>query len=154
MRVVKEIKTVYVAGPYSKGDVEANVLAAFDCAHALMDAHLLPFVPHSCHHMHLRRNRDYEEWMAWDFAWLAKCDALLRMLGDSPGADREVEFAKAHGIPVFTDLSELLRVAKLSALDATIPCDECSGGCFDGCEQLNRWREWRDAEVKKRGLGS
>lgn len=36
-----------------------------------------------------------------------RCDALYRMEGDSPGADREVEFANMHNIPVFFDIDDL-----------------------------------------------
>ena len=36
-----------------------------------------------------------------DFVWLRQCHAMIRLEGRSPGADREEEFAIAHGIPVF-----------------------------------------------------
>lgn len=50
----------------------------------------------------------YEKWLDMCFVQLAKCDALFRMAGESKGADREVEFAKEHGIPVFYNLDSLV----------------------------------------------
>jgi hypothetical protein len=47
-------------------------------------------------------------WYEWDLHALLKCDALLRMPGISVGADREVEFARAHGIPVFDDVPAVM----------------------------------------------
>ena len=45
--------------------------------------------------------KGYEQWMKLDLAWLDKCDALLRLPGESPGSDREVDAAKERGIPVY-----------------------------------------------------
>ena len=36
---------------------------------------------------------EYETWMEYDLAWLGACEALLRLPGHSPGADREVRYA-------------------------------------------------------------
>jgi hypothetical protein len=38
---------------------------------------------------------------------LARCDAVLRVGGASQGADQMVEVARAHGLAVFHDLSEV-----------------------------------------------
>ena len=95
------MKYVYVAGPYTNGDVAANVALAMELADDLLDRGHAPYVPHLSHYLHLYQLRPYEDWMDLDFAWLAKCDCLLRIPGESPGADREVEFAKDHDIPVF-----------------------------------------------------
>jgi hypothetical protein len=108
-----KIKTIYVAGPYSKGDIEKNVREAFRYGHEMFDLGLMPFVPHSCHAMHQFRNRGYEEWMAWDFVWLEKCDALFRIPGESPGADREVARATELRIPVFFTLQDLKRYLRV-----------------------------------------
>jgi hypothetical protein len=42
-----------------------------------------------------------EHWLAWDFQWLSVCDALVRLPGESKGADREVAFCAERGVPVF-----------------------------------------------------
>jgi hypothetical protein len=101
------IKTVYIAGPYSGGNTEDNVRAALMAAHAIMDLGATPFVPHLSHYLHLLRPRSYEEWMDYDFVWLDRSDALLRLPGISPGAEREVKRMQALNRPVFHTLATL-----------------------------------------------
>lgn len=97
---------VYVAGAYTS-DPEGNTQIAIKVSHALMDMGHTPFCPHLCHYMHLQRSRDYEEWLRYDFLWLAKCDVLVRFKGNSPGGDREEAFAAKLGIPIlFLDQEE------------------------------------------------
>lgn len=108
------MKHVYVAGPYTADDhegVELNVERAIDTGNRLLDAGLWPYVPHLSHYQHLRQPRHYETWMELDFAWLRKCDALLRLAGKSSGADREVKLAGEIGIPVFHSVEEAIRWA-------------------------------------------
>lgn len=45
--------------------------------------------------------------MKYDAEWLLACDAVLRIPGDSAGADREVEMAKSANIPVYYTVEEL-----------------------------------------------
>lgn len=101
------IKTVYIAGPYSGGNVEDNVRAAMTAAHAIMDLGVTPFVPHLCHYLNLMQERGYEDWMDYDFVWLDRSDALLRLPGISPGAERELKRMQALGRPVFHSMASL-----------------------------------------------
>ncbi len=43
---------------------------------------------------------------------IERCDAVLRIPGESRGADLDVQRARALGLRVFTDLSEIPRVAE------------------------------------------
>jgi nucleoside 2-deoxyribosyltransferase len=97
---------VYIAGPYSSGDVEANVEEAMAAAAALIEAGAAPFVPHLSHYLHARRPQPYEVWIEIDLAWLEGADALLRLPGHSPGADIEVGAALKRGILVFHSLED------------------------------------------------
>jgi hypothetical protein len=40
---------------------------------------------------------------------LAHCDAVLRLPGDSTGADQDVATARRRGLPVYHDLAEIPR---------------------------------------------
>lgn len=100
---------VYIAGPYSLPDPSANVGKAIDVADTLLSLGFAPYVPHLSHHWNERRPRRYEDWIALDLLWLDRCDAVYRLPGNSPGADKEVEYALANGIPVYHDLRTLLR---------------------------------------------
>ena len=101
------MKRVYVAGPYTHGDVAVNVRNAYDAARQLADAGFAPFVPHHTHFWHLIFPRPYEDWLKLDLAFLPVCHALLRLPGKSSGADGEVKAAEEAGIPVFHDLQTL-----------------------------------------------
>ena len=102
------MKTVYVAGPITKGDQFLNVRRAFDAGQVLLDAGFAPFVPHATCFWHMIHEGDYEAWLAYDFAWIERCDALLRIPGESAGADREVAYALSLGLPVFFDPFDLV----------------------------------------------
>ena len=92
---------IYVAGPVSKGDQFLNCRAAYIAAAELMAAGHEPFVPHLSFPIHMLAPQEYERWMQWDFAWLAQCEAILRLDGESPGADREVAEAERLGLALY-----------------------------------------------------
>jgi len=100
---------IFLSGPYSHGDVFANVQQAERVGAELIALGFAPFIPHLYHYLHVVNPIDYERIMAVDQAWLAQADGLLRMPGYSPGADREVAFAQSRGIPVFHAIHDLCR---------------------------------------------
>ena len=99
---------VYIAGPYTKGDVVVNVRNAVLAADRIFDAGHLPYVPHLTHLWHTVSPHPWEDWMRLDMGWLPACDALVRMPGESTGADLEVEQARNLGIPVFDGVDAFL----------------------------------------------
>ena len=104
---------VYVAAPYTKPDPVHNthlVIAAVD--QIIDDGVVTPIAPHLTLLWHLVRPRPIEFWYAYDLATVARCDAVLRLPGESSGADKEVDFAKGRGIPVFLDRDSLYRWAR------------------------------------------
>ena len=103
------IARVYVAGPYTRGDVAVNVRNAYGAANRLADLGFAPFVPHATHFWHMMFPRPYEFWLDLDAQFLPFCGALLRLPGDSSGADKEVALARSLDIPVFTEIAELGR---------------------------------------------
>lgn len=93
---------VYIAAPYTAPDPAENTRRAVQAGAALLDSDLvIPVVPHLTMLWHLIAPRPYEEWIAYDRHLLRRCDALVRLSGDSPGADEEVAFAGELGLPVF-----------------------------------------------------
>jgi hypothetical protein len=104
--------TLYVAGPLT-GDFETNVQQAIIVGNTLMDLGLTIYLPHLSYYFHKQKYRNYEEWMHHCFIWITKCDALYRMPGPSPGADREVEYAFANEKPVFRTIQEVKQWALL-----------------------------------------
>lgn len=98
---------VYVAGPYTKGDVAVNVKNAIVAGDNLRALGFTPFIPHLTHFWHLVQAHNIEYWYAYDMEWLEKCDAVFRLPGESKGADAEEARARELGIPVFTSFAEL-----------------------------------------------
>lgn len=59
----------------------------------------------------------WDKWLAFDESIISRLDIVYRLLPDpagrtSSGAEREVRYAKRHGIPVVTSEMELRRVAR------------------------------------------
>jgi hypothetical protein len=100
---------VYVAGPYTKGDVVINVRKAIEAADQLAALGHYPFIPHLSHFWHLVAPHKYLFWIEQDLAWLNKCDALLRLPGESKGADLEVATARKLGLKVYTSIVDIPR---------------------------------------------
>jgi hypothetical protein len=98
---------VYIASPYTKGDVAVNVKRQLDMADQLMTLGYAPFAPLYSHFQHMAHPRPYQDWIAIDLEWVTACDVLLRLDGDSSGADGEVMYAAAHGVSVVYSVEEL-----------------------------------------------
>jgi len=101
------MKYIYIAGPISKGDQFLNVRKAIDAAHEVSLMGLIPFIPHQNFLWHMFHPKPYEVWMDYDFDWIRRCDALLRIPGENSGSDREVAFASKLGLPIFLSLDQL-----------------------------------------------
>lgn len=105
---------VYIASPYTIGDVAKNVHVSFEMANRLrMLKNVLPIAPLRAHFEHLLYPQEYETWMAEDYEYVMMADAVLRLSGESAGADREVAWAHAVNIPVFLCIGDLIHQMKL-----------------------------------------
>jgi hypothetical protein len=93
---------IYVAGPYTKGDVVINVRNAIMVGNNLRSLGHTPFIPHLTHFWHLVQPHNIDYWYKYDLEWLEQCDALFRLPGESAGADKEVARAGELGLPVYT----------------------------------------------------
>lgn len=102
------MKTVFIASPYTLGDVGVNVKTTMDVADELMDLGFNPFIPLLYHFQHITNPRPYEDWIKIDLEWLSKCDCVLRLIGESSGADGEVARAKELGIPVYYNIGDVV----------------------------------------------
>lgn len=97
---------VYVAGPYSGGDVAVNVRNAMAVGNEVIAAGYTPIVPHLSHFLHMAAPQPYEVWIKMDLELLRRCDCLVRFVGDSAGADGEMELARELCIPIIAQDSE------------------------------------------------
>lgn len=104
---------VYVAAPYSRPDpVENTHRLIHEVSSIVDDGVVTPIPPHLTLLWHLVLPRPLDFWYAIDLATVARCDAVLRIPGESTGADAEVAFAESEGIPVFYDRESLYEWAR------------------------------------------
>lgn len=100
---------VYIAGPFTTGDPEENIHNALDAtAHLMTEAHeaglvVIPVVPHLWATIP-EEVMEEEDWMEVCLGAVGRCDALIRLPGESPGADEEVDVALAGGTLVFDSI--------------------------------------------------
>ena len=67
----------------------------------------IPFIPHLTHFWHFLSPKPWETWMEIDEVILLRCDSVLRLFGESVGADREVELALKNSIRVYYNLHDI-----------------------------------------------
>lgn len=109
-------KRVYIAAPYAgRGEeVAENIHLAVLVADELIyrTTNWTPFVPHLFHLWHLISPHPSAFWAGMDKDWLRACDALVRIGGESSGADIDMEDAISLGLPVFLSLGEFVEWTK------------------------------------------
>ena len=103
---VDEVR-IFISGPYTMGDVAVNVRRAIDAAHAVREKGHAVFLPHLTHFWHLVHPRPWQDWMDLDREWLSLCHAILRLNGESVGADREVSEAMRMGLRLYRSVEEV-----------------------------------------------
>ncbi len=116
---------VYIAGPITKGDLAGNIQRASDAFEVLSLAGFAPMCPHwSCFSGKVQvspaggtvyavaganpNKLTHADWLAVDLPWVEVAHAVLRLDGESTGADMEVRHANGCKIPVFYSVAELL----------------------------------------------
>jgi len=106
---------VYIAGPYTVPNPEQNVKNAVGAAELVLAAGMIPHIPHLTHYWHtIHQEHDWETWLKIDTEILLRCDAVLRLPGESKGADHEMKTAIDRWIPVFLDMDSLTKWFKES----------------------------------------
>ena len=100
---------VYLAAPYTIPDCLENCHKAIQYAHDIQATEQVTvYVPHlSLLWALVMGMHDEDYWKSYDLAFEARCDALLRLPGESIGADDEVTYAEKNNIPVFYSSDDL-----------------------------------------------
>jgi hypothetical protein len=128
-------KRIYIAGPISKGRLAENVNRATAAFVELAQAGFAPLCPHwsvyakSCEPVNADPHSDvvkcygtaagndrmeHADWLGVDLPWVEVADAVLRLPGESRGADAEVAHARRVGVPVFTEIEAVKTWGRLS----------------------------------------
>lgn len=104
---------IYIAGPYTRGDTAQNVRNAIVAGNNVAALGHTPYIPHLTHFWHMLIPRPIEFWYRFDIEWLKVCDAVLRLPGESKGADEEVRIAKDMDKPVYENFADIPRARGL-----------------------------------------
>jgi len=102
------MQVIYLSGPITLGDREANFRQAADAQKRLMAAGFAVINPMLSMRLPGAWAIPHEAWIANDLPIIERCDAVLRLPGISVGADIETAFALENNIPVFDSIEELL----------------------------------------------
>ena len=98
---------VYLATPYTLGDVGQNINNAIKLAEQVVEAGHTPYIPVWTHFWHIASPHPWEYWMKIDEVIMLRCDCVLRSDGESNGADIEIERAQQSGMPVYFSIKKL-----------------------------------------------
>lgn len=101
---------VYIASPYTLGDIGVNVKKQHDAFNALIHLGYNPHAPLLLHYQHIHHPLGYQDCIDYTMSWLVVCDVVLRLPGESSGADGEVKRAIELGLPVYYDLKDLPKI--------------------------------------------
>ena len=100
-------KLIYISSPYANGDVAENIRKACLAGNEILKKGHIPYIPHLTYLWHLITPKPKQEWLDIDLALIPRMDALLRLPGESAGADKEVALAKCLNIPVYYSLDAI-----------------------------------------------
>lgn len=96
------VPLVYIAGPYTEPDPVTNTRQAVEMGLEIRSRlGVAVIIPHTSMLSDLMFPQELDYWYKYDLDILHACDAVIRLIGYSEGADREVEFALEERIPVF-----------------------------------------------------
>ena len=98
---------IYLASAYSIGDQALNVRRQIEAADRLLEKGHIPLIPCLSHLWHLISPKSYDEWLRIGIAWLGYCNALLRLEGESKGADQELNYAYKLGLKIYFSLEDI-----------------------------------------------
>lgn len=129
---------IYLAGPFSFPDPAANTHRVLKIADALLDLGVVPVVPHLSLLWQLVSPKPYARWLAYDRKLIDRCDALLRIPGDSAGASDEEEYAATRGLPVLRPRSASIADC-IASVRAWHGDSESADELLFGCDDCGRW---------------
>lgn len=99
---------VYVAGPMTLGVRQDNLNAAMEAGSALLRLGWTPIMPQLSYDFVDKYKFTWEQMLAADFCIILNCVAIIRLPGESKGADAEEEFTRSLGKPVYYSVLDFI----------------------------------------------
>ena len=107
VNTMNERTIIYISGPISKGSWQGNYEQAEIAMRELIERGYSPINPMMTMKMDDAEDITHATWMAIDLPQVRVSAAVLRLPGESIGADTETSHASLYGIPVFFSIDEL-----------------------------------------------
>jgi hypothetical protein len=115
---VERRQTIYLAGPMSRGDTQAHVDRAVAVYGHLIARGYSVICPQLSHYAEQKHGikMSHCDWLAMDLELVKRCDFVLRLYGESEGADQEMQCAyennihAASEVKLATDLEHLAHI--------------------------------------------
>lgn len=98
---------VYISGPITLGDPVKNFAQADEAMAEIMELGYCPLNPMLTMRSQYAGHFSWQQWIDSCLSWVEVADAVLRLPGDSRGAEVECAHAINLGIPVFNGIPEL-----------------------------------------------
>lgn len=108
----------YLSGPITNGgkaspkEREENCRRSHEAHADLVALGVAVINPVLSYHVDPNCQISHATWLKGDFEIVKRCDCVLRLPGESSGAEAECRLAKEHGIPVFLGLNSVLDFAQ------------------------------------------
>jgi len=102
---------IYIAGPMT-ADPYGCVREAIAVGLAFSEEGCVPYLPQLSALHDMISPRSYEDWLGHDLAMIDHCNGLVRLPGDSPGADREVAHAHKRGLGILHFSEQMMALAR------------------------------------------
>ena len=106
---MKRRPRIYISGPITMGNRKHNFKQAAIAQVVLIKHGMAVFNPMLSMRLPGAFKISHKEWLDNDLPWVESSDAVLRLKGESVGADMENAHAREHGVPVFTSRASLIR---------------------------------------------
>lgn len=98
---------VYIACPMTKGGFTNNVRNCLRIAQELKVKGYSPIAPVLTWFWDMLYPEKLQDWLQYDFGLIAVSDCVLRLQGESDGADAELDYAVRNDVPIYLTMCEL-----------------------------------------------
>lgn len=107
---------IYIAGPYGRRSdatdeqIQSNVQNAIEAGRLIIQSGHTPVVPHLYHYIHDNwlDTPDEDGWLKHCINLMLTCDSVVRLHGESIGADEEIKVARDCYIRVYYSIEAFM----------------------------------------------
>lgn len=107
-RADKDRPIVYISGPITKGNKNHNIFQAMEAHQRLLLLRFSVIDPMPSMLYPFNNEIEHQAWLENDLPHVRVASAVLRLPGESLGAEMECLYAEQCGVPIYHSIEELL----------------------------------------------